>query len=279
VLECLEHRIPFIASNAAAIMELVSPADHARVLFDPTDAGIADALRRTLANGAEALRPARRASDDAQTLRKWREVIAVATQPRSEPGENPQAKVATLSRPAPHATPEVDADWIMLLEQDAVPEAALLETLVRAQEVSGADVVSCGVVVDGTVHLFPGEPRGLGLLANGYGTTALVRRSLLDHGANDRAWSQFAKLSVSGAKIVSVPTPLVTESDPPATLNSHPGEALVVLRYFERALPHALRFTAELSTRLAAQAELPAVARRASFVRRAVRRLRRVLAR
>ena len=64
-----------------------------------------------------------------------------------------------------------------------MPEPELVETLVRAQQVSGADVVTCGLFVDGHVHLFPGEPGALGLLANGYGTVALVRRSLLESDA------------------------------------------------------------------------------------------------
>ena len=61
----------------------------------------------------------------------------------------------------------------------------ILETLVRAQAASGADVVSCALHLAGegterTEHFFAGEPGALGLLANGYGTVALLRRSLLD---------------------------------------------------------------------------------------------------
>src|SRR6266511_2567862 len=51
VYECLENGIPFIAGNAAGIRELVDPEDHGRVLFEPTEEGIAQALRRALANG------------------------------------------------------------------------------------------------------------------------------------------------------------------------------------------------------------------------------------
>jgi hypothetical protein len=150
---------------------------------------------------------------------------------------------------------------------------------VRAQEASGADIVSCGLLVDGTVHLFPGEPGALGLLGNGYGTVALVRRSLLEGNADDARWPLFAKLSVAGARIVSVPIPLVTSAASPAGLETHPRESLRVLNQFEGALPHELRFVAELVTRTAAATPQPATPRVRGFARRAVRRLIRGLRR
>jgi hypothetical protein len=125
------------------------------------------------------------------------------------------------------------------------------------------------------VHLFPGEPRALGLLSNGYGTVALIRRSLLD--PDEPAWPGLARLSVSGAEIVSVPTPLVTQAVPPATLATHPEEGLLVLKHFERALPPNLRYTAELAARQAAHVQPPAPQR--SFVRRGLGRVRRSLQR
>jgi glycosyltransferase involved in cell wall biosynthesis len=244
IYECLENRIPFIASNVPGIRELVAPSDHARVLFEPTADGIAAALRRVLAS-KEPHGPAHPAFDDAESLRRWDEVFAqpVRTfQPRGGDGE-----------------------WTLLLGERDVPEPQLEKTLERAQRVSGADVVTCGLFVDGKVQLFPGEPRALGLLANGYGTVALVRRSLL---AAEPPWPLFARLSLAGARIVSVPLPLATS---PARAPSD-EEARLVLRHFERALPRHLRLLGELVPRLAAASDQPPVSR-ARFARRLARRL------
>jgi glycosyltransferase involved in cell wall biosynthesis len=262
VYECLENRIPFIAGNVAGIRELVAPEDRGRVLFEPTAEGIAQALRRALANG-EALRPAGPAFDDAESLRRWGHVLALPGRP---------------GPPTSAAVEDVGPDWVVLQEDGDVPEPELVETLVRAQEASGADIVSCGLLVDGTVHLFPGEPGALGLLGNGYGTVALVRRSLLEGNGDDARWPLFVKLSVAGARIVSVPIPLVASAAPPAGLDSHPAQALRVMTHFEGALPHELSFLAELVTRTAA-ATLTPVPRAHGFARRAVRRLIRGLTR
>ncbi len=48
--ECLEAEIPFLASAAGGIGELVAEDDRARVLFEPTAEGVAAALRRVLAD-------------------------------------------------------------------------------------------------------------------------------------------------------------------------------------------------------------------------------------
>jgi len=258
IYECLENGVPFIASTAAGIRELVAAEDQPRVLVEPTAAGIAEGLRRAVAN-REPFRPARAAYDEGVSLRQWEEVLVLPRRafPAADAGE-----------PGP--------EWHLSIGEGDVPEPALVETLVRAQQVSGADVVTCGVFVDGRVHLFPGEPRALGLLANGYGTVGLVRRSLVEQEEPD--WPRYARLSVSGAEIVSVPAPLVTQQSAPAMLATHPDESLRVLKHFERALPPNLRFAAELAARQAAQPERPRVSRR-SIVRRAVGRLRRSLAR
>jgi hypothetical protein len=162
---------------------------------------------------------------------------------------------------------------VLLLEESDAPDPQLVESLVRAQQVSGADVVSCGLFVEDTVHLFPGEPGALGLLGNGYGTVALVRRVLLEPDADDARWPLLAKLSLAGAKIVSIPMPLVASAGAPADLGTRPTEALRVLEHFERALPHQARFLAELVTRMAAQTARPSQPVTRGLARRAVRRL------
>src|SRR5204863_10170494 len=70
------------------------------------------------------------------------------------------------------------APYIVFLDEEDVPDDDLLETLLRARSASGADVVTCGLRLAGdrerpTLQLFSGEPRGLGLLSNDYGTVAL----------------------------------------------------------------------------------------------------------
>jgi len=247
VYECLENAIPFLASNARGIRELVAPEDHDRVLFEPTQAGIADALRRVLSSG-DVPEPARPAFDDDDSLRRWDEVFAQPAPPFAPP------------------TSHDESEWALRLDPGDVPEPQLEETLVRAQQCSGADVVTCGLFVDGKVQLFSGEPRGLGLLANGYGTVALVRRSLLK---DEPAWPLFAGLSVDGARIVSVPLPLATSRP----LEPTDEEARRVLSHFERAMPRNLRLLGELVPRLAAGVQ-QRPAPRARLVRRVARRLR-----
>ncbi len=304
VYECLENGIPFIAGNAAGIRELVASEDHARLFFEPNEGGIAEALRRALVDG-DALRPARAAFDDADSLRRWEEVLALPPRTFPRSGGHPAVDVVVTCRSSraldrcraalevqsgadvrvtvvqarADALPALDeAEWVVFLDEGDVPEPTLVATLVRAQQVSGADVVSCGLFLeDGTggrsVHLFAGEPRALGLLANGYGTVCLLRRSLLGSAGVDADWPLLAGLSVAGARIVSIPAPLVTQTALPAAHDSHPAEALRVLQRFERALPHDLRFIAELVPRLAADASRSAPPRAHGLARRAARRL------
>lgn len=327
IYECLENGIPFLASTAAGIRELVAPEDHARVLFDPTPDGIAEALRRVLRDAETSWAPARPGYDDGESLRRWQEVLAPAPRQGSLAGASPVVELVVVHRssaaalerclaavsgqswahvrvtvvlagagvssperlPAEtrvvrseRATPEAvrsaahsvaEGEWVVFLDEGDVAEPALVETLVHAQTAAGADVVSCGLFLGSTsepkkIHLFLGEPRGLGLLANGYGTVSLLRRSLLDspgerlpaHGAEeatDSDWPFLARLSLEGAKIVSIPIPLVTRTARPGALATDAGEARRVLHLVERALPRKLRLTAELGTRLAAELQQP----------------------
>jgi hypothetical protein len=150
------------------------------------------------------------------------------------------------------------AEWVVFLDEDDVPERDLVEVLVRAQAASGADVVSCGLLRSGCEHLFAGEPGGTSLLANGYGTAALLRRSVLRDlplgwpAADDHDWPLLARLNADGARVVSVPLPLVGRTARPGTLEREPGTALVVIEALERALPDQLRQVARLAAGLAA---------------------------
>jgi glycosyltransferase involved in cell wall biosynthesis len=256
VYECLENGIPFVASNVAGIRELVAPEDRARILFEPTEEGVAEALR-SLLGATDPPRPAKSAFSERESLRRWEEVLELSATPF----------------PPPSSDAADEHTWALLLAEGDLPEADLGQTLLRAQQLSNADVVTCGLVVDQTVHLFPGEPRGLGLLGNGYGTAGLIRRSLLDATSSEPVWPLLARLSVAGAKIVSVPLPLVHAARRPATVDSDPDQARLVVRHFEEAMPPSARLLAELVPRLTPSAARRPPERRQGLARRVAKRL------
>ena len=291
VYECLEARIPFLASVAGGISELVAPEDRARVLFQPTPEGVAAALERALADRG-VLRPVRPAFDGAEVLRAWSDVVATSVRPVASRPERPAVDVvvqrggpALETQTYPHvnviraATREdglraATAEWVILLDVDDVPEPELVDVLVRAQAASGADVVSCAVQRGACEHFFVGEPGAVGLLENGYGTVALLRRSLLGD-VRDHDWPLLARLNAAGAHVVSVPLPLVVQDAPPGTLEQDPSDALRVVDAFEAALPDQLRLLARLAVGLAAAPRDPAPPpehRVKRFARRVLRR-------
>jgi glycosyltransferase involved in cell wall biosynthesis len=237
--ECLERGLPFVASRAGGSAELVAEEDRERVLFDPTADGVAEAIRRAL---AAATFPAARFSFEPQlSVEAWAEVLDFAHEPR------PSAELGD------------QADWIVRVDRDAEPEDGFVTTLRRAQAASGADIVTCGLTLDnGAQHHFLGDPHGLGLVSNAYGTAALVRRSLLEgtqppRAGEDVAWPLLARLVLSGASIVSVPEALVRTKHRPGDVNRDPVSALSVLQEFERHLPEMARSLARLASGLAAQ--------------------------
>lgn len=253
VYECLEHGIPFLASNAGAPPELVAGVDHARVLFEPTPEGIAAALRTALGNGS-GIRPARLAFEPSAAVGAWQNVIATG-----------------LAAEEPPRPSDVDR-WVVVPER---VDPRVFETLVHAQAASGADVVTCGVHIGGSERFFLGDPGGLGLVANHYGTLALVRRSLLQAGeAAGPIWPLLARLALAGARIVSIPEALVEQQSPPADAVRAPAEALQVREAFERALPVEARALAQLAAGLAADREREA-ARAPSARERLAKLLRR----
>jgi glycosyltransferase involved in cell wall biosynthesis len=245
VYECLERRIPFLASSAGGTSELVAAQDRNRVLFEPTPAGVTAALERALTDQSS-LRPAEPAFDEGEAVRGWAGLVEV--------------------QPAPVASHSQDArEWEVRL-----PEVA--ETALRAQAATGADVVTCGVRVGESEHLFSGDPGGLGVLSNDYGRIALIRRGLGDQGTAE--WPLLARLSVRGSRIVSIPLPLADSSTSPATLDRVPAEALQVVDTFERALPDRFRSLPRLAAGLAAAQRRPVPSGR-TFLRRIWRRLAR----
>ncbi len=317
VLECLERGIPFIASDAGATPELIAVDDHPRVLFKPTSAGVADALRRALTE-ERALRPPEPAFDEGSAYEQWAEAVAMSSRPATRPPvERPTIDAVVVRRSAngelarcmealrrqsyPNVNVVVadsgkretgidagDAEYVVFLDEEDEPAEELIASMVRGQFASGADVVTCGLRLrtPPTQHLFIGNPGGLGLLSNSYGTPALIRRSLLEGVETpwpiegDADWPLLAKLHLNGANIVSIPLPLLTRSDPPGSVERHPADALLVLDQHELALPDRLRLLARVAAGLgAANAAVSTTPSNRSVIRKIARRIRRQLIR
>jgi glycosyltransferase involved in cell wall biosynthesis len=251
VYECLERRIPFIASDAGAPRELVAAEDRPRVLFEPTAEGVAAALRRAL-QSSDAARPASPAFDAHAPYDAWADVVRMTPQ-QDAPRE-----------------PTSAADFAVVLAEHDQPDPQLEETLRRAQAASAADVVTCGLRLGTAERLFLGDPGGLGLIENHYGAAALVRRSLLP-AEREEIWPLLARLATGGARIVSVPRALVERRDTEARDSAR--EALAVAQRFEERLPPALRSLARLTTGLAAASKAAPDPSRRSRLRRVVDRI------
>lgn len=239
--ECLELGIPFVASNAGGGGELVAPADHDRVLFEPTAEGVASALRGVL-SGRNGFAPARFAFDPRNAFDSWANLIVSRRAPTPEPAEVTNAD-----------------EWHFELG-DADPEVDdIAGTMLRAQAASGADVITCAVRLEtGDEHYFLGEPEGLGLVANAYGTVALIRRSLLANlerrpVEGDPDWPLLAGLSLAGASIVSIPRVLARQSRLPGDARRGLPDALSVAQLFEDRLMRPAKSLARLAAGLAAQ--------------------------
>jgi glycosyltransferase involved in cell wall biosynthesis len=260
VSECIEQAIPFVATATGGIPELVAADDRARVLCAPTADDLAAALERAL-SGADGFPPASPAREPRESLKAWLEVVETV-------------------EPAQPAPPTRGDGAFEPVGFDAA-NRELREALAAAQAASGADVVTAAVrPADDPegIHLFLGDPGALGLVENQYGVLGLVRRSLLGDAGAEPAWTLFARLALSGAKIVPVPEPLAAYDGSPGRVGDVPGEGLAVLRLFEQADPARLADLPQLAATLAAahaRAARPAASTpRPSLVRRALRRLR-----
>jgi glycosyltransferase involved in cell wall biosynthesis len=307
VYECLDRGIPFIASNAGAPAELVAPEDRSRVLFEPTPEGVAKALQDALA-ASHGVRPARSAFDGELANDGWRDLVAIEPTRRTRTQEKPKVDVVVIEEevkkePSPctsalarqtygnfntriatsrqDAVAASSAEWILFLERSDVPDEDFLATLVAAQAASDADVVTCGIRFRGQdgERLFLGDPGGLGLLANHYGTAGLIRRSLLadqrsdwpvDH---DPDWPLLARLAARGAQIVSIPRALLVRDAHPGDIRQHPSDALLVVQEFERRLPREVRSLARLAGGLAAARAPSAAASRGTAAKRLLQML------
>jgi glycosyltransferase involved in cell wall biosynthesis len=255
IYECMEHRIPFLASDAGGGPELVAKDDRPRVFVTPTSAGIRGGLERRL-SGEEPSVSARPGFDPAETFATWERIV----------------DIAPTSRPV--AFDVTGADFVLQLADGDELDPDGLETLMRAQAASNADVVTCAtrrsLPTAEEIHIFLGEPRELGLLGNYYGTIGLYRRSLLE-GNDDGDWVRLASLSLSGARIVSVPLPLARSQRLPEHMANGSAAALAVVRAFEKASSPELQALPELVAALAAEraasAAAPSLVERLSWIR------------
>jgi glycosyltransferase involved in cell wall biosynthesis len=247
--ECLELGIPFVASSAGGGGELVARTDRERVLFEPTAEGVASALRRVL-SGANGFEPARFAFDPHAAFGRWAELIE--TRPATRQG---------------YAAANAEEWHVELGDADSEVDD-LAGTLLRAQATSGADVVTCAVRLEtGAEHFFLGEPGGLGLVSNAYGTVALIRRSFLAAFERrpvegDPAWPLLAGLSLAGARIVSIPRVIARQSRLPGDAGRGLSDGLAVAQLFETQLSRPAKSLARLATGLAADRHTPPPPRR-----------------
>jgi glycosyltransferase involved in cell wall biosynthesis len=281
VSECIEQGIPFIATATGGIAELVAEDDRGRVLCKPASGDLAAALGRALTS-RPGFAPARPAQSARVSLDAWLELVETVAprRPNRAPAPTRVAIVATRGQSADRArrlasatrSVEVDvvpaesrsagmaqtsADWILFLDEDDEPDEGLLESLVAAQGAAAADVVTAAVRPgdDPTgIQLFLGDPGALGLVENQYGVLGLIRRSLAQpsEGAIDPDWPLFARAALAGARIVSIPEPLLQHAGRPGQIGDVPGEGLAVLSAFEGSSGKELDGLAQLAATLAA---------------------------
>ncbi|HZC28246.1 MAG TPA: glycosyltransferase family 4 protein [Gaiellaceae bacterium] len=266
VSECIEHGIPFVATDVGGIPELVATDDRARVLCGPTDEELAAALTRALGR-ADGFAPARAAREAGEAVSAWLDVVETVAPrpPRAAARPTAVAVVATTEESERHArrlarvtqSTEVNivrastrvegvrragADWIVFLDDDEDPDDRMLDMLVAAQATSGADVVTAAVRRPGergAVELFLGDARALGLVENRYGVIGLMRRTpqfadCVVDGVVDSNWPLLARLALEGAWIVSIPEPVSTHRGRLGSVADVPGDAVAVLEIFER---------------------------------------------
>jgi hypothetical protein len=138
--------------------------------------------------------------------------------------------------------------------------------LLAAQSASGADVVTAGTRFGDdptSIHLFLGDPRGLGLVENQYGVVGLVRRDSITRDLPLDDWALFAHLARSGAEIVSIPEALSVHRGRLGRAGDVPGAGLAVLEAFENGNRDDLpQLVATLAAASARAQPLPVVRRR-----------------
>src|SRR5438105_8863350 len=176
VYECLEHAIPFIASDVGGVPELISSEDRGRALFEPRTDRVGAVLRRVLSE-RRVPRPVAPAYPSETAYERWAEVLEMRPQTRVQSAEGSidvvvvhRSSRAAVNRclsslerqtyrdfgvtvaegTSVEAARETgsrlgSAPYVVFLDEEDDPDERLLKTLVQAQRGSGADVVTCGL--------------------------------------------------------------------------------------------------------------------------------------
>jgi glycosyltransferase involved in cell wall biosynthesis len=284
VAECIEHGVPFLASDVGGTPELVAAEDRARVLCKPTPNDFAVALEQALGShpGVE---PARAARQPEEALGAWRELIETVV-PATRLAGTRASRVSIIAcgdqsalraqRLADHtdsaevevisATSRRDglssatADWIVFLDDDDAPDDQIIDALISAQAASGADAVTTATRASqdvDAVQLFLGDPGAFGLVDNQYGVFGLVRASFVTEQSSleavaDPDWLLLACLSLAGGVVVSIPEVMSVHSGRPGSVRDVPGDGVAILEAFEEALEGPLHDLPHLAATLAA---------------------------
>jgi glycosyltransferase involved in cell wall biosynthesis len=285
VYECLEEGIPFIASKVGGVSELIAPSDRKRVLFTATAEGVEAAIRRVLVD-RKIPTPARAAFDRDESAAGWADVVEMQPEGTAVAGDadehvdvvvvrggSQEALLRCVRALEEQTHPNVEvfvaetrgsgldqgaSPYVVILDEDDVPHADLVQTLLAVCRATGADVATCGLGLEHKLHFFAGEARGLGAISNAYGNVALFRRAVLrdlkdaPHGVRDPDWPLLASLAMNGAVIVSVPLALVQRRAEPGSAQDDPAGALEAAKELEQRLPDPLRGAARIAAGLAA---------------------------
>lgn len=154
---------------------------------------------------------------------------------------------------------ESDAELILFLDGDLIPDANLVETLVRAQVKGRSDIVTCGIRFTSSrsgrrysrVRLFLGEPGELGVIENLYGEPiVLVSKEALDKTGGFAEWTdgQYAvwefliQATQLGLRIDALPIDLALRQQKGTSPDGHKYESQrAITRAFGDHLPRDSR--------------------------------------
>jgi len=173
VLECIGAGIPFLASRAGGIPEVIAEADHDQVLFAPAPRALADRLARALREGVQPARAAVDPEGNERTWVAWHAHLPPASRAGKHAAPRPAAKSEPLvsvciavhdeSRRLPQARSMLEAQsyskfevlltdprqaagkYLLLMNDRHLAKPDMLSTLVSIAEKTGADILTCGI--------------------------------------------------------------------------------------------------------------------------------------
>ena len=144
VLECIGLKIPFLATRAGGIPELIDPRDVAQCTFyHPEMAGRPEGIRRAVLRILESgIRPARRAVSAPANEESWLAWHRSLSQTKAEPvGPSTDDSVKSLSLRDWRAVPDCGSDFVLFTDPATVLHDDAASRLVAAANTSGADLL------------------------------------------------------------------------------------------------------------------------------------------